>query len=88
MPRTTPTVGEPISPDEVELDRLERMVVAGHLALARRGALVERMVAAGVSQAHITRRLNRIREEGGVEPVSFHAVSAILRRQAAKSEKA
>lgn len=86
MPRTAPIVGDPISPDEVELDRLERQVVAGHHALAQRCALVARMVAAGVSQAHITRRLNRVREQGGIEPVTVHAVSAILRREAAKSE--
>jgi hypothetical protein len=85
MPRTAPPVGDPLSPDEVDLDRLERMVVAGHHALAARCTLVARMVAAGVSQAHITRRLNRVREQGGADLVTVHAVSAILRREAAKN---
>lgn len=86
MPRTIPTIGDPVSPDEVELDRLERLVVQGHHALAQRSALVTRMVSAGVSQAHIARRLNRVRTQGGLTPVTVHAVSAILRREAAKHD--
>ena len=85
MPRTITPISDPVSPDEVELDRLERLVVQGQHALAQRSALVARMVSAGVSQAHIARRLNRVRTQGGIDPVTVHAVSAILRRQGAKN---
>lgn len=87
MPRRIPPMGDPTTDDEISLEHLERVVLRGQQALGSRNRLVAEMVARGVSQAHVTRRLNRVREQQGAHRLSQHAVAAILRREQARDRE-
>jgi hypothetical protein len=75
-------MGDPVEPWEIELERLESVVVAGQRALASRNDLVYRLLSDGeVGPFEVTHRLNRVRALLGADRLSFHAVGALRRRR-------
>jgi primosomal protein N'' len=83
MPATPPP---PKSAREQKLESLEREVVRGQRALLERNRLVVELIAAGYTQADITRRLNRQREALAADPLTPDAIHVILKRTAQKEQ--
>lgn len=80
MPRRVGPIPPPSTPNEIELERLEHIIIDGQQALQARNQLVATMLANGVRHATITHRLNRVRSIRGAKRLSPHAVFAIQRR--------
>jgi DNA-binding NarL/FixJ family response regulator len=74
----------PQSSREQKLESLERDIVRGQRALTERNRLVVELVAAGYTQADVTRRLNRQRAALSADLLTPDAVHAILKRTANK----
>lgn len=81
MPTTPPPAR---SSREQRLESLEREIIKGQRALTERNRLVVELVAAGYTQADITRRLNRQRAALNADPLTPDAVHVILKRTAQK----
>lgn len=84
MPTTPPP---PRSSREQKLESLEREIVRGQRAILERNRLVVELVAAGYTQADITRRLNRQRAALNADPLTPDAIHVILKRTAPKEPK-
>lgn len=74
----------PRSSREQKLESLEREIVRGQRALLERNRLVVELVAAGYTQADITRRLNRQRTALSADLLTPDAIHVILKRTANK----
>ena len=75
----------PITPEastdtEHELEHLEAIIARGLAAYDKRNKLIVHMVDMGYSKADIARRLNRVRERVGVEPLTPAAITATCKR--------
>lgn len=70
-----------------DLDRLERVIVAGLLAFDERNATIATLVANGHKQADIARRLNAIRAALGAPTITPDAIAATLKRVANKDTR-
>lgn len=65
-----------------ELDRLEKIIAKGLTTYSERNDLIVSLVANGVRQADIARRINKVREKAGAPTVTPDAVAATIKRVA------
>jgi hypothetical protein len=70
----------PERPEERLLESLERQIIMGQRALDRRNEMVVQLHGNGWSKASLFHRLNRVREEMGVEPLTRSAIDVTVRR--------
>jgi hypothetical protein len=85
MPRPPVVVHPAATVDEIELERLEQMVIAGQRALLARNALiVDAYNRKALTKAGIYHRLNSARVSVGAEPLTRSAVDVIIRRERAE----
>jgi coenzyme F420-reducing hydrogenase gamma subunit len=63
-----------------ELDKLEKIIAQGLAAYDKRNRLIVRLVESGISQAEVTRRLNKVRDRANVATLGPCAVAATMRR--------
>jgi hypothetical protein len=82
----TTTPPPPRSSREQKLEALEREIINGQRALMERNRLVVELVAAGYTQADITRRLNRQRTALSADPLTPDAIHVILKRATQKEQ--
>jgi hypothetical protein len=68
-----------------ELDRLEKIIAKGLTTYNERNNLIVSLVAIGIKQAEIARRINKVREKMGAPTVTPDAVAATLKRVARRA---
>jgi hypothetical protein len=69
----------------MELDRLEKIIAKGLTTYNERNNLIVSLVAIGIKQAEIARRINKVREKMGAPTVTPDAVAATLKRVARRA---
>lgn len=69
-----------------ELDKLERTICKGLQAYEERNRLVAELVAGGVRQADVARRINAVRTKMGAPVITPDAVAATIKRVRAHNE--
>ena len=68
-----------------ELDRLEKIIAKGLTTYNERNNLIVSLVAIGIKQAEIARRINKVRAKMGAPTVTPDAVAATLKRVAKRA---
>ena len=68
-----------------ELDRLEKIIAKGLTTYNERNNLIVSLVAIGIKQADIARRINKVRSKMGAPTVTPDAVAATLKRVARRA---
>jgi hypothetical protein len=69
-----------------ELDRLEKIIAKGLTTYNERNNLIVSLVAIGIKQAEIARRINKVRAKMGAPTVTPDAVAATLKRVARRAK--
>lgn len=67
-------------PSLEDLVSLEKVIVKGINAYAKRNALIVALVEAGHKQAEIARQINAVRAENGAPKITPDAIAATLKR--------
>ena len=75
-----PITPEAQTDEEHRLEHLEGIIARGLSAYEQRNRLIVHMVENGYTKADIARRLNRVRERVGVEPLTAAAITATCKR--------